>query len=160
MVGTTFSGTTKRITVDKRGIPVAVIELGGGIVDQTPYTARGVAGILNMLRTIGVVEGDPTPPPKQIVVRSIETVRPTQGGFLEILAPPLGEEIPGSTPLGQVVSPYTFEVLETIPNPYSRGIMILRISRAISSSRATMATWSATWRPPKAEMRPSPRGRG
>ena len=126
--GTTFGGTTKTVTVDRRGIPVAVIELGGGIIDQAPYVTRGVDGVLNMLRTLEMLEGDPTPPPPQIVVRGIRTVRPSQGGFLETEAPPLGEPIAAGAVLGRVVSPYTFEELEVIRNPVATaegGIMIL-----------------------------------
>ncbi|WP_235935487.1 succinylglutamate desuccinylase/aspartoacylase family protein [Devosia aurantiaca] len=42
--GTVFGGTTKSVTIDTRNIPVAVIELGGGIVDQTPISsARSTA---------------------------------------------------------------------------------------------------------------------
>jgi len=123
--GTTFSGTTKAVTLDRRGIPVVVIELGGGIVQQRPYVERGVAGALNMLRTLQVIDGDPSPPPKQIVVNSIKTIRPTKGGLLEPLSPPLGELIEGGAPLGRVVNPYTFEELELITNPVENGIMIL-----------------------------------
>lgn len=123
--GTTYSGTTKSITVDKRKIPSVVIELGGGIIDQRPYVAEGVAGVMNMLRHLKAIDGAPKPPPKQTVVRSIKLIRPTHGGYLETLAPPLGEEIAGGALLGRVISPYTFEELETIPNPVSRGIMIL-----------------------------------
>jgi hypothetical protein len=65
------------------------------------------------------------PPPDQIVVNSIATVRPRQGGFLETSAPQLGESIEQGELLGRVVSPHTFEVLEEIPNPVARGIMIL-----------------------------------
>lgn len=124
-VGTTFTGTTKDVTVQGRGIPSAVIELGGGIVDQTPYVERGVSGILNMLRTLGCLSEDPIPPPPQIVVRGIQTIRPTQGGWLETEAAPLGEGILGGAVLGRVVSPYTFRELEVIHNPVAHGIMIL-----------------------------------
>ena len=126
--GTTFGGTTKTVTVDRRGIPAAVIELGGGIIDQAPYVTRGVDGVLNMLRTLEMLEGDPTPPPPQTVVRGIQTVRPSQGGFLETEAPPLGDPIAAGAVLGRVVSPYTFEELEVIRNPVATaegGIMIL-----------------------------------
>lgn len=124
-VGTTFSGTTKSVTVDKRGIPSVVIELGGGIIDQRPYVARGVDGMLNMLRHLKVIPGNPVPPPKQTVVRSISLIRPTHGGWLETDAPPLGSRISGGQILGRVVSPYTFEELEVIANPVTNGIMIL-----------------------------------
>lgn len=123
--GTTFTGTTKDVTIDRRGISSVVVELGGGIMDQTAFVQRGVEGVLNVLRAAGVLEGDPTPDPEQVVVRGIETVRPSQGGWLETEAPALGEEIAGGAVLGRVVSPYTFEELEVILNPVARGIMIL-----------------------------------
>ena len=123
--GTTFSGTTKSVTIDKCGIPAVVVELGGGIMDQTPYVQRGVDGVINMLKAAGVLDGEPTPPPPQIVVRGITGIRPTQGGWLETEAPALGEEMAGGAVLGRVVSPYTFETLEVIHNPVDKGIMIL-----------------------------------
>ena len=123
--GTTYSGTTKSVTVDRRGISSIVVELGGGIVEQEPYVARGVAGTMNILRTAGVIEGVAEPPPPQIVVRGIEIVRPCQGGWLETEAPPLGELLAEGAVLGKVVSPYTFETLEIIHSPVKHGIMIL-----------------------------------
>lgn len=123
--GTTYSGTTKSVTIDKRGIPAVVIELGGGIVDQTPYVDRGVKGAINLLKAAGTLDGEADAPPPQIVVRGIDLVRPSQGGWLETEAPPLGEEIAGGAVLGRVVSPYTFEELEVIHSPTRNGIMIL-----------------------------------
>lgn len=123
--GTKFAGTTKDVTVERRGIPSVVVELGGGIVDQTPYVERGVRGVLNVLKAAGTLEGEPDPLPEQTVVGGISTVRPTKGGWLETEAPPLGEEIEGGAVLGRVVSPYTFEELEVIRSPVARGIMIL-----------------------------------
>ena len=133
--GTTFSGTTKVVTLDRRNIPVVVVELGGGIVDQRPYVERGIAGLLNMLRQLGVMDGDVVPPPPQTVVKGIKTIRPTQAGLLETLAPPLGQAIRKGQLLGRVVSPYTFETLEEIPTPYDNGIMILsHLSRNLVES--------------------------
>ncbi|KKB80920.1 succinate dehydrogenase [Devosia soli] len=124
--GTVFGGTTKSVTIDTRNIPVAVIELGGGIVDQTPYVKQTVDGVLNMLKTIGAIQGDPWTNPKQIVVNELAGIRPTQGGWLEPLAPANGEVIKGGQLLGRVVSPYTFEVLEEIPTPFDNGVMIMQ----------------------------------
>ena len=133
--GTTFSGTTTTVTIQRRNIPAVVIELGGGIVDQRPYVERGLNGVLNMLRHLHVIEGAPTPPPKQIVVGAIKTIRPTRAGLLETLAPPLGERITKGQLLGRVVSPYTFEVLEEIATPYDDGVMILsHLSRNLVES--------------------------
>ncbi len=125
LAGTTYSGTTKSVTVDRRKIPSVVVELGGGIVAQEPYVARGVAGTLNVLRAAGVIEGEVEPPPPQTVVRGIEIVRPRHGGWLETEAPPLGRVIGEGAVLGRVVSPYSFETLEVIKSPVRHGIMIL-----------------------------------
>lgn len=133
--GTSFDGTTKAVTVDKRGISSVVVELGGGIVDQTPYVQRTVDGVLNMLRHRGVIPGDVKPQPKQIVVNEIAGIRPTQGGWLEPLCPALGETIKKGDLLGRVVSPYSFQTLEEIATPYDNGIMILsHLSRNLVES--------------------------
>lgn len=133
--GTVFTGTTKVVTLDRRGIPCVVVELGGGIVDQTPYVARTVAGVMNMLRQKGAIPGDVVAPPAQTVVREIATIRPTRGGWLEPLCPPLGERIAGGALLARVTSPYSFETLEEIPTPYARGVMILsHLSRNLVES--------------------------
>ena len=133
--GTVFSGTTKSITIDKRNIPCVVVELGGGIVDQGPFVQRTVDGVLNMLRHAGAIDGTAVAPPPQIVVPEIATIRPTQGGWLEPLCPPLGEEVRGDSLLARVTSPYTFETLEEIPAPYPRGVMILsHLSRNLVES--------------------------
>ncbi|KKB09136.1 succinylglutamate desuccinylase/aspartoacylase family protein [Devosia chinhatensis] len=124
--GTVFGGTTKSVTIDTRNIPVAVIELGGGIVDQGPYLKRTVDGVLNMLKTLGAIPGDPWTNPQQIVVNELAGIRPSQGGWLEPLAPANGEIIKGGELLGRVVSPYTFETLEEIPTPFENGVMIMQ----------------------------------
>ncbi|MDP6119897.1 MAG: M14 family metallopeptidase [Rhodospirillales bacterium] len=122
--GSAFKASTKSVTM-ALGVPSVTVELGGGLIDQTPYVARSVAGIENIMRKLGMLDGDPVPPPAQIAVHSIAYIRPTKGGFLVTEAPPLGEEINGSAVLGRVVSPYTFAELEVIHSPFERGIMIL-----------------------------------
>jgi predicted deacylase len=133
--GSAFDGTTKAATIDKRGIPGVVIECGGGIVDQSPYVKSSVAGVLNMLRHLKVIEGDVNPPGQQIIVEEIALIRPRQAGWLEPLCPPLGKIIGKGKLLGRIVSPYTFETLEEIVAPYDEGIMILsHLSRNLVES--------------------------
>ena len=92
---------------------------------KTGEPTGAIYGVLNMLRKLEVIEGEVVPPPNQTVVRAIKTIRPTRGGLLETLAPPLGQTIKRGELLGRIVSPYTFETLEEIPTPYDNGIMIL-----------------------------------
>jgi predicted deacylase len=124
VAGTMYDGTAAS-TTDKRGVKSVVIELGGGHVDQRPYVKRGVAGLENMLRKAGVLQGEPVPPPPQIVMTGISIVRPTRGGWLETEAPPLGERIAEGAVLGRVICPYTFRELEVIRNTVKNGLMVL-----------------------------------
>lgn len=125
--GTLYAGTTKTVTIDKRPqMKVTTIELGGGIIDQTPYVKRTVDGMLNQLRYLGSIEGAPKAPAKQVVVHELVGIRPKHGGWLEPLSPPNGEVIRGGSLLGRVVSPYDFSIIEEIPTPFVNGIMVMQ----------------------------------
>lgn len=122
--GRAFVGTSAVSILDKN-VPVTVIELGGGVIDQAPYSRRGVSALFNVMRHLGMIDGEVTQRADQIVIKDIKLVRPTQGGFIETEAPPLGERIAGGDVLGRIVSPYTFKELEVMKNPVADGIMIL-----------------------------------
>ena len=122
--GRAFVGTSAVAVLDK-DIPVTVIELGGGVIDQAPYSIRGVEALFNVMRHLGMLDGDVQRRSDQIVVKDIKLIRPKQGGFIETEAPALGERIAGGAVLGRIISPYTFEELEVMTNPVEDGIMIL-----------------------------------
>ena len=122
--GTYFQGTSAGVTTD-RGIPTVTVELGGGLIDQRPYIKRGVEGVLNMLRHLGVISGEVVAPPDQVVVERIIMLHPNHGGWLVTEAPALGERIGKDDVLARVINPYTFEELEVIRNPIVKGVMIL-----------------------------------
>lgn len=124
VAGTMFAGTTSTV-VEARGGKSVTVELGGGRIDQSGYVARGIGGIENILRTMGMLDGAPVAPPPQIVCHGITTLRPTRGGLIFNEAPPLGQRIAEGAVLGRIVSPYTFEELEVIRNPVANGVMIL-----------------------------------
>jgi len=122
--GTMLTGTST-VQLVEQGTPVTVIELGGGVIDQAPYVRRGVDALFNMMRYLGMVDGEVAEREDQIVINAIELIRPTQGGYIEVEAPPLGDRIKGGDVLARIVSPYTFEELEVMHNPVEDGIMIL-----------------------------------
>lgn len=124
LAGTSFQGTSATIT-ERKGVPTVTVELGGGLLDQRPYVERGVDGVVNMLRTLGTLPGEPRPVGEQVVVNEIVTLRPRHGGYLETVAPALGEPVAGGTVLARVINPHTFEEIEVVRNPVERGIMIL-----------------------------------
>jgi predicted deacylase len=123
-LGTIYGGTLSSYALE-RGMPTVTLELGGGVVDQAPYVARGLAGLQNMLRQLGTLPGKVERRADQVVMSEIRIIRPRQGGFLSTEAPPLGEPIAAGAVLGRVVSPYTFEELEVIHNPVPDGWMVL-----------------------------------
>lgn len=123
-VGTMFEGTSLGVT-EKRGMPSVTVEIGGGLIDQRPYVSRGLRGVRNMLATLGVLDETPSPPPSQIIVNAIHTIRPRMGGFLDSESCELGETLGEGAVLGRVTSPHTFEELEVIRNPVPEGVLVL-----------------------------------
>lgn len=122
--GRAYTGTSA-VAILERKVPVTVIELGGGVIDQAPYARRGVEMLFNIMRHLKMIDGEPFRRADQVIIRDIKLVRPTQGGFIETAAPALGERIGGGAVLGRIISPYTFEELEVMTNPVADGIMIL-----------------------------------
>jgi predicted deacylase len=122
--GTLYSGTSSSY-VTSRGAKSVTVELGGGMIDQTDYVARGLAGIRNVMQTIGMIPGSPAQRPKQTVLREIAIIRPTQGGILVPEVTAMNATTAGGQVLGRIVSPYTFETLETFTAPFERGITVL-----------------------------------
>ncbi len=72
-----------------------------------------------------MLPGDPLPPPPQIVLREIATLRPHHGGLLLPEVTTLGGEVRGGTVLGRVVSPYSCEELEVLRCPFEHGVVVL-----------------------------------
>jgi len=119
-----YGGSTAAYTVGK-GVPTVTVELGGGAIDQAPYVRRGVAGIHNILRTIGMLPGEPAAPPRQTVLRTLTTLRPRAGGMLVPEVTALNVRVPKGAVLGRVLSPYSFEELEVVRAPYDPSLTVL-----------------------------------
>jgi len=115
-------------TAEEQKIPAVVVELGGGsYAADSPYIQSGVRGIYNVMKHLGMWDGEPQVPTKQTVVKQMAVVHPHVGGMLypEIGLDQLGKIIPGGTILGRVYSPYTFEEIEALKAPFERNYMIL-----------------------------------
>lgn len=119
-----YHGSSSSYTV-KRGVPSVTVELGGGAVDQGRYVERGVAGILNVMRAAGLLEGEPASPPRQTVLRTLVTLRPRAGGLLLPEVTALGASLPQGTVLGRTLSPYTFDELEVFRAPFEPSATVL-----------------------------------
>ena len=110
-----------------KGIPFFTAEVGGGSFLDAHYIEHGVRGVINVMKQLGMLDGDVVHPPRQTIVTEMAVIRPRFGGMLypEVGLDQLGKEVRGGTLLGRVLSPYTFETLEEIRAPFERGYMIL-----------------------------------
>jgi len=121
-----YQGTTATVAIEQ-GTPAVTIELGGGLFAEEHYAQRTLDGILNILRTAGVLAGSAKPAPEQILMHELAVMRPHHGGILvpAVHVPNLGSEVPGGTVLGRIYSPYTFDLLETIEAPFPHSLLVL-----------------------------------
>lgn len=121
-----FVGTLTDVA-QQRDIRCVVVEMGGGMIENDIYLERGLRGILNVMKYLKMLPGEPIMPDKQTVVTDMRVIRPHVGGLLYpgVKFKDIGTIVPRDTLLGTVISPYTFEVLEEIRTPFERGLMIL-----------------------------------
>ncbi len=122
---TMYPGTTAAVAL-ARNIPITVVEIGGGYHDQAEHVRNGARGVANMLRHVGVLSGAVDRRDRQLLLHEIKVMRPRHGGLC-MPARPLtpGAWIEGAQPLADIVSPYTFETLETLTTPFARNVVVL-----------------------------------
>ncbi len=86
----------------------------------------GVTGVTNVMKYLGMLEGTPKLPEKQVIVKPELNLRPAHGGLLvsEKGIEDLGTVVPKGDVLGRVISPYTFEVLDTISAPFAESLLL------------------------------------
>ena len=125
--GSSYPGSLGTHVIESTGKPVVVAEIGGGSQLDDRYLERGVAGVTNALRALGVLPGEVIAPPRQTLLTKMRIVRPSHGGILspEVGADRLGDEVPGGTLLGRTRNPQTFEVLEEFHAPFERTHLVL-----------------------------------
>jgi predicted deacylase len=107
------------------GIVPLVVEAGGG--GQIDFTIeQGVECTLNILKHLGMIDGELVLPKRQIMVERYIVYRSLHGGFyLQEDGIVLGAEVRQGQLLGRVIDPLTSEVLEECRAP-SNGIIISR----------------------------------
>ncbi len=109
------------------GVPTVVSELGGGQQRNGYYIEKGLRGIRNVMKQLGMLDGEPDVPAKQVVVDEMAILRPHHGGIMlsNVDAHRLGEEVAQGTVLARIVSPYTFEELELAIAPFDPTLLVL-----------------------------------
>jgi uncharacterized protein len=111
----------------ERGVTTLIVELGGGQQRNEHFVEKGIRGIRNVMKHLGMIDGEPKLPIEQIFVEELADLKPHHGGLMLSSFGPahLGEAVGAGTELARVVSPYTFEVLESITAPFEPTLLVL-----------------------------------
>jgi len=109
------------------GVTTLIVELGGGQQRNEHFVEKGVRGIRNVMKHLGMIDGEPQLPGEQIIVDELADLKPHQGGLMLSSFGParLGEAVESETELARVVSPYSFDVLESIAAPFDPTLLVL-----------------------------------
>jgi predicted deacylase len=122
---TMYPGTTAAAAL-ARNISMTVVEIGGGYQQQGEHILNGVRGVRNMLRHAGVLSGPVERRDRQLLLNEIKVMRPRQGGLCVPAAPLTpGTWLEGGHKLADIVSPQSFETLETMTTPFERNVVVL-----------------------------------
>lgn len=111
------------------GIPglageIGVVGFGREIEDH--WTRINEKGVYNVMRHMGILDGEPQKPERIFFFSKHHRVEPTRGGLLvpERERDELGREVQKGELLARVLSPYTFEELERLEAP-ADGLLTL-----------------------------------
>jgi predicted deacylase len=97
---------------------------GGGMIDYT--IDQGVECLLNILKYLNMIDGEPVLPKRQIMVSDYVVYRSLAGGFyLQEEGIAIGETVSKGQLIGRVIDPLTSEVREECFSPIN-GILISR----------------------------------
>ncbi|MCL4499715.1 MAG: succinylglutamate desuccinylase/aspartoacylase family protein [Chloroflexi bacterium] len=133
----TLAGSLGQFALSE-GIPFFACEVGefygfqlkeGDLQSTRPVRTvpeSGVTALENIMTHLGMIEGRPKLPKRQLLISPENNLRPSHGGLLfsNYDRTAIGKVVPKGTLLGTVVSPYSFEALEEIRAPYDQNMII------------------------------------
>lgn len=146
-------GSLRRVAV-AAGVPTVVYEAGSARRLERPFIEVGIAGILNVMRSLRMLPGEPAEPPLRLRIERTHWVRAEAGGILDLqveLGQPLrrGMTISLNTnPFGrersQLKSPYSGMVLGLTQLPLVHpGDAVCHLARLEAGE---LEAWEACWR--------------
>lgn len=131
------------------GIPSIVPEIGGGAhgeIFEKHCEQMGVKGTQNVMKHLGMIEGEPKFPAKQFYFKHAPHVRSTKGGYFvtDMLPSDVGigkepREVSKGEVLGTIYSPYNFSELEKITSPVEGLIYACRVSGLVEPQNELVA---------------------
>ena len=76
-------GSLRRVAVEA-GVPTIVYEAGSARRLEKPFIGVGIAGVLNVLRHLKMMPGEPVSPPLRFAIARTHWVRARAGGILDL----------------------------------------------------------------------------
>jgi len=110
-----------RATAAQRGMPMLVYEGGEALRFDKEAIRVGVEGTLRVMRHLGMLNGDETPPPPAMVSQASTWLRTPRGGILHTDLE-IGDRVEVGDPVGKVMDIYG-AVRRRIRSPYG-GLII------------------------------------
>jgi predicted deacylase len=102
------------------GITAIQFEMGEGGRISWEFVDIGVRGILNVMRSLGMLSGAPDKPPKQVRFQKRSKVRANRGGLLHLKAR-LGDDVREGEVLAEIAD--AFSVVDTVVAPVNGKII-------------------------------------
>jgi predicted deacylase len=132
-VTTSLAGTLAGTARD-RGILAVIPETGGPLPGRDGLMLEAQEELLNMLRALGSIRGEPGTAGSQVVVDTVAHLRAPTGGLFRPLVgfDVVGRSVTGEALLGTVASPYSGETLAEVRAPFPESWMMMargRVSR-------------------------------
>jgi len=118
-----FAGKLRNLAASK-GVPSITPELGATSTFEEPSILAGVRGLLNVLKHLKMLEGEPELPARQVTLigSHLDQVRARQGGLFVAQVRP-GEMVTEGQVLGFTYSVRDFQPVEIFHAPYAAMIL-------------------------------------
>lgn len=120
------------------GVPTLVVELGEGGRLRDDLVSLAVDGVLNVMRAVGMLTGDPRVPETRFRFDRVSILRPNRGGILRLKKVP-GDRVEEAERVGYVAD--GLRVVEKLRAPAS-GI-VLRVASAGVTEPGADCLWVA-----------------
>lgn len=138
-LGTSDMSRSLRAQADAAGIPSFSAEMGESRQVTADYVPMGVRGVQNVLRLLGMMEGEPAVPDRQRAFRTITLVHAREGGALRWHVD-LEDEVTKGQPIAELVDVFG-ETVETLVSPMDG--FVLRIMLFGSIATGAEVAWIA-----------------
>lgn len=134
-------GTTIRAAADA-GIPAILTEAGACGLLTEPETHQHETGIANVLRHLGMIDGDPTPPMTPILELAGMTAVPSPAEGMWYPAVVVGDPVRAGEPIGHIGSIFG-ETLAELVAPSDGYILYITSSPAMRAGGLTLVVGSS-----------------